>query len=143
MKVSYLPVCPLPSLSSGVAGCHRSSASPVLRSTRVVQVGQNVTLTCNLTSSAEITWYLLRSDQLLPLLTAAPGKLGEQTVVFHSADDDRINCRGDVERGTVSLEILEVAERDVGLYFCTGRCAGVVCVNRGIPLAVNGRMALR
>ncbi|XP_039977080.1 uncharacterized protein LOC120786070 [Xiphias gladius] len=121
-----------------VAGCHRSSASPVLRSTRVVQVGQNVTLTCNLTSSAEITWYLLRSDQLLPLLTAAPAKLGEQTVVFHSADDDRINCRGDVERGTVSLEILEVAERDVGLYFCTGRCAGVVCVNRGIPLAVNG-----
>ncbi|XP_040908754.1 uncharacterized protein LOC121191600 [Toxotes jaculatrix] len=121
-----------------VTGCCQSSASPVLRSARVVQVGQNVTLTCNLTSSAQITWYLLRSDQLLPLLTVKPGKLGTDTVDFQSANSSHFNTLGDVERGAVSLEIMEVEEDDAGLYFCTGLCAGLGCVGRGSLLAVNG-----
>ncbi|XP_049458448.1 uncharacterized protein LOC125904832 isoform X2 [Epinephelus fuscoguttatus] len=84
-----------------VAGCYLSSASPVLRSALVVQAGQNVSLSCNLTSSVEITW-------------------------------------GDMERGPISLEILEVEEVDAGLYFCTSQVAGAVFVNRGIRLVVNG-----
>ncbi|XP_056255979.1 uncharacterized protein LOC130184164 [Seriola aureovittata] len=121
-----------------VAGCHHSSASPFPRSPRMVQVGENVTLTCNLTSSMKTTWYLLRSDQLLPLLTVTPSKIGENLVSFHSKNNSRIYSRGDMERGPVSLEILEVEEKDAGLYFCTGWCAGVVCVNRGVLLTVNG-----
>ncbi|XP_044028513.1 uncharacterized protein LOC122864860 isoform X1 [Siniperca chuatsi] len=118
-----------------VAGCYLSSASPVLRSARV---GQNVSLTCNLTSSSEITWYRLRSEQLLPLLTVKSSKVGEDTVDFHTANNSRVNNNGDLERGLVGLEILEVEEEDGGLYFCTGRCAGAVCVNRGIHVAVDG-----
>ncbi|XP_044028514.1 uncharacterized protein LOC122864860 isoform X2 [Siniperca chuatsi] len=122
-----------------VAGCYLSSASPVLRSARV---GQNVSLTCNLTSSSEITWYRLRSEQLLPLLTVKSSKVGEDTVDFHTANNSRVNNNGDLERGLVGLEILEVEEEDGGLYFCTGRCAGAVCVNRGIHVAVDGKPAV-
>ncbi|XP_070777987.1 uncharacterized protein [Enoplosus armatus] len=121
-----------------VAGCHLSSASPVLRSALVVQAGQNVSLTCNLTSSREITWYFLRSDQLLPLLTVTPSKVVEDTVVFHAEYVSRINNKGHLKSGLVGLEILEVEERDAGLYFCTGKCAEAVCVDRGIHLAVEG-----
>lgn len=120
-----------------VAACHLSSASPVLRSALLVQAGQNASLTCNLTSSSTITWYFLHSDQLQPLLTVTLGKLGVETVEFHSADS-RINKQGDLESGQVGLEILEVEQKDAGLYFCTGQCEGEVCVNRGIHLAVDG-----
>ncbi|XP_029369674.1 uncharacterized protein LOC115050767 [Echeneis naucrates] len=130
-----------------VAGCHQSSASLVLHPTQVSQVsqvsqasqaGQNVTLTCNLTSSMEITWYLLRSDRMLPLLTASQSRLGEGLVVFHSADRSRIRSRGEVEGGVVLLEIRQVEEQDAGLYFCSGTKSGNVYVNGGILLSVNG-----
>ncbi|XP_026205652.1 uncharacterized protein LOC113155249 [Anabas testudineus] len=120
------------------AGCHLSSASPVLRSAHVVQVGQNASLTCNLTSSAEITWYQLRSDQLLPLMTVRLSRVTEHTVDIHTADTNRFTFGGDLNEGSVSLEILEVEEKDSGLYFCAGRCDGAVCVNRGIDLTVTG-----
>ncbi|XP_078123215.1 uncharacterized protein LOC144528484 isoform X2 [Sander vitreus] len=123
-----------------VAGCHLSAASPVLRSALVVQAGRNVSLPCNLTSDEEITWYLLRSDQLLPLLTVALSKLGEVVVTPHAADVGRFLS---LERGEGhGLEILEVEERDAGLYFCIGRCSGAVCLNRGINLVVDGKPAV-
>ncbi|XP_078032153.1 uncharacterized protein LOC144467440 isoform X2 [Epinephelus lanceolatus] len=121
-----------------VAGCYLSSASPVLRSALVVQAGQNVSLNCNLTSSVEITWYFLRSDQLLPLLTVKSSKLKAVTVTFHTADVSHVYYMGDMERGPISLEILEVEEVDAGLYFCTSQVAGAVFVDRGIRLVVNG-----
>ncbi|XP_027142487.1 uncharacterized protein LOC109140321 isoform X2 [Larimichthys crocea] len=122
----------------GVAGGHLFSASPVLRSALVVQAGQNVSLACNLTSRQEITWYLLRSDQLLPVLTVRSSRVGEDTVNVHIADRRRVNSVGDLKSGSVGLEIEEVQEDDAGLYFCTGRCAGAVCVNRGIHLVLDG-----
>ncbi|KAE8282571.1 hypothetical protein D5F01_LYC19982 [Larimichthys crocea] len=124
--------------SSGVAGGHLFSASPVLRSALVVQAGQNVSLACNLTSRQEITWYLLRSDQLLPVLTVQSSRVGEDTVNVHPPDRRRVNSVGDLKSGSVGLEIEEVQEDDAGLYFCTGRCAGAVCVNRGIHLVLDG-----
>lgn len=103
-------------------------------------MGGNASLTCNLTSSTEITWYLLRSDQLLPLLTVRQSKLGGHSVAGDAAHMSRLNAEGDV--GNVSLEIVQVEKEDAGLYFCTGRCAGAVCVNRGINLTVTGEKFL-
>ncbi|XP_051246934.1 uncharacterized protein LOC127358077 [Dicentrarchus labrax] len=123
------------------AGAHLSSASPVLRSALVVQPGQNVSLTCNLTSSKDVTWYVLRSDQLLPLLTVKSSRVGGSTVDFHTANKRRFSGLGDGENGTVRMvrmEILGVEETDAGLYFCTGRREGDVHVDRGINLVVNG-----
>uniref|UniRef100_A0A3Q3QAM6 Ig-like domain-containing protein n=1 Tax=Monopterus albus TaxID=43700 RepID=A0A3Q3QAM6_MONAL len=133
-----LLTCLLFTFSPGVAGCHLCSASPVLHSAQVVQAGQNVSLTCNLTSSMEVTWYLLRSDKLLPLLTVSSGKIGGDEVMFHTADS-RFKSSGALERGPVSLEILGVEEQDAGLYFCIWRCPGYSCVNRGIYLMMNGK----
>ncbi|KAM8767300.1 uncharacterized protein AB9X84_006212 [Acanthopagrus schlegelii] len=122
-----------------VAGVHLSSASPVLRSALVVRAGQNASLTCNLTSSCEVTWYHLRSDQLLPLLTVRLNKFREEDVSFHTKNEGRISSDGALENGTVGLGILQVELTDAGLYFCSGRCAGAaVCVNRGIHLVVDG-----
>ncbi|KAF1382064.1 hypothetical protein PFLUV_G00160560 [Perca fluviatilis] len=117
----------------GIAGCHLSAASPVPRPALVVPAGQNVSLPCNLTS--EITWYHLRSDQLLPLLTVSASKFGEDVVTPHAADVGRFQSLSGAGRG---LDILEVGERDAGLYFCIGRCSGAVCLNRGINLVVDG-----
>ncbi|XP_039676701.1 uncharacterized protein LOC120571701 isoform X1 [Perca fluviatilis] len=116
-----------------IAGCHLSAASPVPRPALVVPAGQNVSLPCNLTS--EITWYHLRSDQLLPLLTVSASKFGEDVVTPHAADVGRFQSLSGAGRG---LDILEVGERDAGLYFCIGRCSGAVCLNRGINLVVDG-----
>lgn len=106
----------------------------------MVQAGQDASLTCNLTSSSDITWYHLRSDQLLPLLTVRLNKLGGESVDFHIKDDGRISSSGGLENGTVGLDIVQAEETDAGLYFCSGRCAGAaVCVNRGIHLVVDGQ----
>lgn len=106
----------------------------------MVQAGKDASLTCNLTSSSDITWYHLRSDQLLPLLTVRLNKLGGESVDFHIKDDGRISSGGGLENGTVGLDILHAEETDAGLYFCSGRCAGAaVCVNRGIHLVVDGQ----
>ncbi|KAM4538945.1 uncharacterized protein PAE49_019932 [Odontesthes bonariensis] len=120
------------------AGCHLSAPSPVLHSAMVVQTGQNVSLTCNMTSSIEITWYLLRSDQLLPLITVRESTfIGGVAASFHTANS-HISWTSDPKSGLVSLEILAVEEEDAGLYFCVGQFASSVRVNRGIHLRVNG-----
>ncbi|XP_034401594.1 uncharacterized protein LOC117739347 isoform X2 [Cyclopterus lumpus] len=123
-----------------VAGRHLSSASPVLRSVLAVPTGANASLTCNLTSGFGVTWYLLRSDRLLPLLTVTPSKPkgSAQTISFHSADWRRVASGGAVERGPGSLEIQQVEPLDDGLYFCTSSYEGIVHANAAIRLVVDG-----
>ncbi|XP_005945543.2 uncharacterized protein LOC102306791 isoform X3 [Haplochromis burtoni] len=118
------------------AGCHLASASPVHSSTLVVPVGHNVSLLCNMTHRDEITWYLLRSEQLQPLLTVKEGRFGGTT--DHHTNNHRMKCDGTLQTGLVSLEIQEVEEEDAGLYFCIGRFADKMHVNRGIQLTVDG-----
>lgn len=121
-----------------VAGVHLTSASPVPQPPLVVEAGQNVSLACNLTSASEVTWYLLRSEQLLPLMTVQCTKFGVETVDFHTLDISRFDRVGALESGTVGLQILQVEEEDAGLYFCVGKCSeAAACVSR-IQLAVGG-----
>ncbi|XP_034055658.1 uncharacterized protein LOC117535324 [Gymnodraco acuticeps] len=120
-----------------VAGYHQSSAGPVLHPALVVQAGQNVSLTCNMTSCAEFTWYVVRSNQLLPLLTVTESKLKEITVYFNVAVS-RFGTSGEMESGTLTLHILQAEEQDAGLYFFSGRCFGATHVNRGMHLVVDG-----
>ncbi|CAJ1071116.1 uncharacterized protein LOC126383970 [Xyrichtys novacula] len=111
------------------AGALLSSASPL-----VVQPGQNISLTCNVTSSRKLTWYLLRSDQLLPLLTVKKTKLKSTSVNFHK-DNSQMRSKGSLESGSVILEILQVEEEDTGIYFCSWSYAEKLCVNKGIHLS--------
>uniref|UniRef100_A0A3B3HPP0 Ig-like domain-containing protein n=1 Tax=Oryzias latipes TaxID=8090 RepID=A0A3B3HPP0_ORYLA len=126
--------------SSDAAGCcpSSSSSSPGPSSVLVIQKGQNVSLSCNLSSSGEVTWYLLRSEQLLPLLTQRSSKLsGGDTADVHSGNK-RLGWAGAVESGQVSLEINEVQEEDAGLYFCARRLEASEHVNGGIQLTMSG-----
>lgn len=86
----------------------------------------------------DITWYILHSDQLLPLLSVTQSKVGRDTADFYTADASRMESAGSLEGGDVSLKILEVEEVDAGLYFCSGHCAGAVSVNGGVRLTVDG-----
>lgn len=125
--------------SSGAAGCHLSSASPVHSSTLVVPLGHNVSLLCNMTHRDEITWYLLRSEQPLPLLTVKEGKLKGRDTTDNHTNNHRMKCDGTLQTGLVSLEVQEVQEEDAGLYFCIGKFANEMHVNRGIQLTVDGK----
>ncbi|XP_047461981.1 uncharacterized protein LOC125020590 [Mugil cephalus] len=122
------------------AGCGLSRSSPVLRPAQMFQTGQNVSLSCSLNSSLEVTWFLLRWDQLQPLFTVSKSKLNGNDVVNHHAGwNPRISSGGELDRGLVLLEITGVEEEDAGLYFCSGRCSGGnMCFNRGIHLTVDG-----
>lgn len=133
---------PSSGFSSGVAGCHQAPLSPVPPLVLEVQAGQNVTLTCNLTSGVDVTWWVVRSgdQQLLPLLTASMNKVGKPTVEFLT-EERRINVRTpDVEENSeaaLDLDILHVQEEDAGLYFCTGRYRDQVCY-RARLLTIRG-----
>ncbi|XP_007569125.2 uncharacterized protein LOC103149747 [Poecilia formosa] len=119
------------------AGSHQSSPSHVPHDPLVVDRGHNVSLTCNITSGSYITWYLLRSDQLLPLLRVSASKLKNKNDVT-DVYSNRTTWTGNLSSGLVRVEIQAVEEQDAGLYFCSGFCEANVCVSRGIPLKLNG-----
>ncbi|KAM3596235.1 uncharacterized protein V6R79_010715 [Siganus canaliculatus] len=121
------------------SGAHLSRASPVHSAALVVAGGQNVSLSCNLTSSCGVvTWYVQRCDQLLPLLTHTWAKVGGGVVVnYHSADAQRVNSVGALEKGSVSLQIQDVQESDSGVYFCSRHCGESIRVSRGVHLVLK------
>ncbi|MEQ2243149.1 hypothetical protein ILYODFUR_004109 [Ilyodon furcidens] len=124
-----------------IARCHQSSSSHIPPSALVVHRGQNVSLTCNITSSSVITWYLLHSDQLLPLLKVSQSRLErKKEIIDNNVNTSRITWTGNLTIGLVRLEIQEVEEEDTGLYFCSGDCEAKVCVSRGIHLKFNGKI---
>ncbi|XP_068188460.1 uncharacterized protein [Antennarius striatus] len=100
----------------------------------VVQSRQNVSLTCNLTESQEVTWYVLRRDQLLPLLSVSLSPMGEGIVDVHVPDNRRI----DIQNNSSDLMVLEVEESDAGMYFCAVRYGAQTCFSRGVRLVVDG-----
>ncbi|KAF7642364.1 hypothetical protein LDENG_00259250 [Lucifuga dentata] len=115
-----------------------AAASPALRSALQVPAGWNASLACNLTSS-DITWYLLSSDQLLPLLTVRPTKVsGSSTVTFHSAGVEGHVVVKELQGGLGLLEIRDVEEKDAGTYFCSGHCDGRLCFSPGVRMTVGG-----
>lgn len=133
VKALLLLSCLLSSRCSGV--CHLCAALPVLLS---VRLGHNATLSCNLTRNDEVTWFLVRVDELLPLLTVRSSHVSQDFVVDYAAHTSRLNSEGSAETGSVSLDILTVEPGDAGLYVCVGRNAGAVRVSRGTRLAVTG-----
>ena len=90
-----------------------------------------------------ITWSVLRSNQMLPLLTVSWDKMNDRVVDRYTANSSRIKIKADKEGDPVCLEIMEVEQQDAGLYFCSGRCIGAPCFNRGIRLAVDGKKIIQ
>ncbi|XP_029976123.1 uncharacterized protein LOC115409200 isoform X2 [Salarias fasciatus] len=103
----------------------------------VARPGQNVSLTCNLTSGLEVLWVRLRSARLLPLLAVQESKLGADTVNVLQGDGGRLGNGGRLAGGGVALHILDVQQEDGGLYCCIGR-TGDGWTHRELQLTVNG-----
>lgn len=126
---------------SGAMAVHLSSSSSVPSPRLVVGARQSVLLSCNLTSCKEVTWFVVRSDSLLPLLTVRSSKVDTNTVDRHDREAERFSPVGQLEDGGVSLKILQAEEGDSGLYFCSESCGGAVRV-QGIHLVVGGKKTL-
>ncbi|CAN9503600.1 unnamed protein product [Ophioblennius macclurei] len=104
----------------------------------VAHPGQNVSLTCNLTSGHEVLWFRLQSNQLLlPLLTVIKTKVDGDTVNVLEADQ-RLSAGGHIESGMVSLDIQEVQQEDAGLYYCMKRNTGDQWSFEALQLTVHG-----
>ncbi|XP_068432092.1 uncharacterized protein [Clinocottus analis] len=144
---------PLQRKAAGVAVPHLCSPLPLPPPARplVVPVGHNVSLSCNVTSGSAVSWFLLRSDRLLPLLTVTWSKLGGTAVNHQHADPRRVSSRGGLDPDVhpdldpdldldsdLHLELQRVQEPDAGLYFCSGRCEDAVCVSGETRLVVDG-----
>lgn len=120
-----------------------SSASSLLNRPLVAAtVGQNISLPCNLTSCSQVTWFTVRDDSVLPLLTARRSHVsGGDTVERHSLGADRARPEG--AQDLQHLLLLRVEEADAGLYFCSGRCGGALQVGPGVSLLVGGKRTHR
>lgn len=128
----------------GAAALHLSlpSAACGLLQDAVVSaaVGQNVSLSCNLTTACrEVTWFAVREDTVLLLLTVRKSKLsGGDTVERHSLGTDRAWLVG-AQQQQQQLLLLRVEEADSGLYFCSGECEGTHRIDPGVSLLVGGK----
>ncbi|XP_076023682.1 uncharacterized protein LOC143013862 isoform X3 [Genypterus blacodes] len=122
-----------------VAGRYLCAASPALLE---VQEGANVSLTCNLTCSSQVTWYRLSSEQLLPLLTARTSRTSPGSLIVDSHDADEMYVRRLLPHGPVSLEILDVEQRHAGTYFCAQYCDSFPRFGPFLRLIVGGKSAV-
>ncbi|KAJ8000124.1 hypothetical protein DPEC_G00201590 [Dallia pectoralis] len=117
-----------------VSGLHMLSALPVVH---FVQYGQNISLLCNLTpDTQEITWFQMRSEEPVTLLTARLSKIhGTEGVVHNEEHWGHFYADGDLRIMPINLTIVQVTESDLGLYYCAGRYGGTVRFGKGIRLS--------
>ncbi|ROL41911.1 hypothetical protein DPX16_1816 [Anabarilius grahami] len=83
-----------------------------------VQIGEDITLNCSMRNRYEVTWYHLRSEELVLLISAEKDKAGRKLLINYNQDKTRLKIIADSWVTRVSLTISGVSESDSGLYFC-------------------------
>ncbi|KAK7124191.1 hypothetical protein R3I94_018525 [Phoxinus phoxinus] len=83
-----------------------------------VQTGENIILNCSMRNRYEVAWYLLRSEELVLLISAEKDKTGRRLLINYNPNSNRMNITADSWVTGVSLTISGVTESDSGLYFC-------------------------
>ncbi|KAK7124198.1 hypothetical protein R3I94_018532 [Phoxinus phoxinus] len=66
----------------------------------------------------EVAWYLLRSEELVLLISAEKDKTGRRLLITYNQNQTRMKMTADSWVTGVSLTISGVTESDSGLYFC-------------------------
>ncbi|XP_056116211.1 uncharacterized protein LOC130092385 isoform X2 [Rhinichthys klamathensis goyatoka] len=87
--------------------------SSVLR----VRMGENITLNCSMRNRDEVAWYLLRSEELVLLISAEKDKTGRRLLTTYNQNRTRMKMTADSWVTRVSLTITGVKKSDSGLYF--------------------------
>ncbi|KAK7124194.1 hypothetical protein R3I94_018528 [Phoxinus phoxinus] len=83
-----------------------------------VQTGENIILNCSMRNRYEVSWYLLRSEELVLLISAEKDKTGRRLLINYNPYSNRMNITADSWVTGVSLTISGVTASDSGLYFC-------------------------
>ncbi|XP_077086340.1 uncharacterized protein LOC143738198 isoform X3 [Siphateles boraxobius] len=83
-----------------------------------VKIGENITLNCSMRNRYEVSWYLLRSEELVLLISAEKDKNGRKLLNNYNPNSNRMKMTADSWVTRVSLTISGVTESDSGLYFC-------------------------
>ncbi|KAK9958197.1 hypothetical protein ABG768_012371 [Culter alburnus] len=82
-----------------------------------VQIGENITLNCSMRNRYEVTWYHLRSEELVLLISAGKDQTGRKLLIHYNLNSTRLKMTADSWITRVSLTISGVSESDSGLYF--------------------------
>ncbi|XP_048059259.1 uncharacterized protein LOC125275946 isoform X1 [Megalobrama amblycephala] len=95
-----------------------SDASVRGSSDQRAQIGEDITLNCSMRNRYEVSWYHLRSEELVLLISAEKDKAGKKLLINYNQNKTRLKIIADSWVTSVSLTISGVSESDSGLYFC-------------------------
>ncbi|KAK9958194.1 hypothetical protein ABG768_012368 [Culter alburnus] len=82
------------------------------------QIGESITLNCSMRNRYEVSWYHLRSEELVLLISAEKDKAGKKLLINYNQNKTRLKIIADSWVTRVNLTISGVSESDSGLHFC-------------------------
>lgn len=82
------------------------------------QLGENITLNCNMSNRNKISWYHLKSEKLTLLVSAQKDRTTGRKLLIDYNTNTRLKLNVDSGITVVSLGIFEITQSDLGLYFC-------------------------
>ncbi|KAK9958200.1 hypothetical protein ABG768_012374, partial [Culter alburnus] len=82
------------------------------------QIGEDITLNCSMIDRYEVSWYHLRSEELVLLISGEEDETGSELLINYNLNGNRLKMTAETWITRVSLTISGVSESDSGLYFC-------------------------
>ncbi|KAG7457600.1 hypothetical protein MATL_G00229030 [Megalops atlanticus] len=123
------------SIPSTNGGCRPSEISASFE-LRLVQPRSDAVLPCSLPFRFENQWFLVRSEEIVPLTSTTKRNIDNKTShVIHSNNRSHLSLEEDNRTSSISLRIRGVEDSDLGLYFCVERKDGGLRFGRGVRLA--------
>ncbi|KAF5888193.1 uncharacterized protein DAT39_021983, partial [Clarias magur] len=86
--------------------------------TLTVRPGDNTTLHCDITSSENVSLYLLRSEDFTLLISAGVTKIRKNFVIYFNKNENHFILEPDIGVNTAIFTIINITTGDLGLYFC-------------------------
>ncbi|KAF4081726.1 hypothetical protein AMELA_G00164620 [Ameiurus melas] len=89
----------------------------------IVRPGENITLHCQISPSTDMSWYRLIHDELTMIISATKGNLDKELAEDYNKDPQRYktliqNNSGHGLGESLSLNIMDIRQSDIGLYYC-------------------------
>ncbi|XP_049329171.1 uncharacterized protein LOC111189069 [Astyanax mexicanus] len=88
--------------------------------TRTVRLGENITMSCNITEKHEVSWYRLNSrlEELTLLIHGEKTRTRKSLPFSYNTDEKRFILTANSEITEARLTVREVQPDDLGFYFC-------------------------
>lgn len=102
-----------------------------------VQLGQSVTIQCDITYYRETTWVIHKSDQIPVVLLVAGPNHPDGSLYSKDHMSPRFQAVANQSREVNNLKISNVTKEDLALYYCMGRVNGKQMFGRGTRLYLD------